>query len=252
MTESDDLRRLADVVDAVDETPIDVDDAQLLANSGEDLRAQLTITVPADADLEVIGSSGPVTDTGDEAVQDNDEPDSLDHTSTEDLQQAYDEADGGVHETDDGSPAEDDTNESESEARDVDLEEDAADGVTGEHDDAGDDIQDELDAEAITVDDVGDTAEQIVELPDGVSEDDVHEAVDDNETLGEIADLVGVTPERARTITFALDRYGELRDTTGRSRFANRGRLSPLQTIVLLGLVSAVLWATLTIGVILP
>ncbi|ELY83446.1 hypothetical protein C486_02253 [Natrinema gari JCM 14663] len=197
--DADGLRRLADVIDALGETAIEPDSAQLLEVSKEQIRGQVTMTVPVDGDLSLTdtddvqeGEPKTTDDPGcdrtggedeedgkDEDIDETDE-DLLDHTSTEDLQLAYDEADGnisaaadrfevgygavyrrmvkhGVHETENGedgsdengTSTEDDTPtsdvDSESEAeQDVALEEDAADEDAG---DAGDDVQKETDGD---------------------------------------------------------------------------------------------------------
>ncbi|ELY96551.1 hypothetical protein C482_15533 [Natrialba chahannaoensis JCM 10990] len=246
----DDLRRFADVVDALqEETPISVDGAQLLSGGDDAVRGQLTVTVPADADLHQItavsdqSEDTEQTETTDDTERDDLEADDLlDHTSTEDLQQAYDEADGnisaasdrfevgygavyrrmtdhGVHETESneddsdesGTSTEDDTptSESKSEAPTVDLEEDAADDAP---EDTGDDVQHDHTAEPITVDAVDDQAETNVEFSEGVTRDDVEAAVDEHETLGDVAEALGVTRGRARTFTSYLGCYGDVRD----------------------------------------
>lgn len=198
--DADGLRRLADVVDALGKTRIGIDSAQLLEADDTQIRGQVSVTVPVDGDLAIAGvadsqesdsqtTDGPESDSeSDEVDEDAADPDDelLDHTSTEDLQLAYDEADSnisaaadrfevgyaavyrrmvqhGVHETDsdeddseeDGPSTEGDTPtsdvDSESEAEDdVALEEEAADDDAG---DAGDDVQEEpADPEPITVD----------------------------------------------------------------------------------------------------
>ncbi|WP_137288602.1 hypothetical protein [Natronorubrum halophilum] len=247
--DGDALRRLADVVDALQETPIDIEGAQLLSADDDAVRGQLTMTVPNAADLEAVTIPSPddlPLEDETRSEDDTDENKVLDHTETEDLQLAYDEADGnisaaadrfnvgygavyrrmvkhGVHETENsdsdksGTSTEDDTHQSEqeSEAPDVDLEEDTADDAPEEN---GDDVQEEPDAEEITVDAVdGDGSDEIdVELPDGVTPTDVEAAVDEYETLGDVGNEIGVTRGRARTITVALGCYGDVSDTRAR------------------------------------
>lgn len=213
------------------------------------------MTVPADADLDELATGrdlpreveqveAPVESTTDLEGDADDTDEVLDHTSTEDLQRAYDEADGnisaasdrfdvgygavyrrmkehGVHETDENDDSststEDDTttpdseltSEPQSEARDVDLEEDAADDAPAG---TGDDVQDDHTAEPITVDGVDDQAETDIEFPEGVTRDDVKAAVDEHETLGDVGEALGVTRGRARTITSYLGCYGDVRD----------------------------------------
>ncbi|QCC57338.1 hypothetical protein [Natrinema thermotolerans] len=201
--DADGLRRLADVVDALGETAIETDNAHLLEANEEQIRGRVTVTVPVDGDLLIAGTndvqeSEPETTDDpdpDETADEEDEADEedgededgaetneelLDHTSTEDLQRAYDEADGnisvaadrfevsygavyqrmvnhGVHETENdgdntngsGTSTEDDTPtsdvDSESEAEeDVVLEGDSADDDAG---DAGVDVQEETDSD---------------------------------------------------------------------------------------------------------
>ncbi|WP_156184059.1 hypothetical protein [Halostagnicola sp. A56] len=247
---ADGLRRFAGVVGALQDTPLEVDSAQLLEADANELRGQLTVTV-RDADLDAIAGVEPRTqpDTDQEEIAVDGESDDtddaeetaelLDHTKTEDLQRAYDEADGnisqaserfevgyaavyrqmknhGVHETDseNGTSTEDDTeSEPESEVP-VDLEEDAADDAPA---DTGDDVQEATDE--ITVDAVdSEKDEPDIELPDGVTETNVQTAVDEHGDLGAIADELGVTPGRARTITVALGYYGDVREVTGGRR----------------------------------
>ncbi|MDJ1433963.1 hypothetical protein [Halostagnicola sp. A-GB9-2] len=230
---ADGLRRLADVVDAFGETPIDVDSARLLEADENELRGQLTVTV-RDDDLEDFSATTEPDDQHEET--DEGEKDTLDHTVTEDLELAYKEADGnisaaaerfevgygavyrrmtdhGVHETnsdENGTSTED--NESESEAHD--LEEDAADDAPAG---TGDDVQDESDE--ITADAVdGEKDEPDIELPDGVTAADVRVATDEREGLGDVADDLGITRGRARAITVALDCYGDVRDIPGGRR----------------------------------
>ncbi|AHG00941.1 hypothetical protein HALLA_12250 [Halostagnicola larsenii XH-48] len=238
------LRRLADVVDTLQDAPLEVDSAQLLEVDENKLRGQLTVTV-RDGDLDTVAGdeldNQPDTDQEEIAVdgepEDTDEAeetvDLLDHTKTEDLELAYDEADGnisqaserfevgyaavyrrmkdhGVHETDseNGSSTEDDTeSEPESEAP-VDLEEDAADDAPAG---TGDDVQETTDE--ITVDAVdGETDEPDIALPDGVTEADVQAAVNQHDGLGDVAADLGVSRGRARTITVSLGLYGDVQD----------------------------------------
>ncbi|MDJ1433548.1 hypothetical protein [Halostagnicola sp. A-GB9-2] len=231
---ADGLRRFADVVDALQETTIDIDSAQLLEAADDTIRGQLTVTVH-DGDLDGSGVIAEPDDrTGD--TGDPDETDVLDHTVTEDLERAYDEADGnistaaerfevgygavyrqmtnrGVHETngENGTSTEDENeSESESEAPDVDLEEDAADDAPAG---TGDDVQAN---DEITVDGVdGEKDEPDIALPDGVTEADVQAATEDHEGLGDVANELGITRGRARAITVALDCYGDVRDIPG-------------------------------------
>ncbi|PGF16204.1 hypothetical protein CP556_08820 [Natrinema sp. CBA1119] len=260
--DADGLRRLADVVDALGETRIGVDSAQLLEADDTQIRGQVSVTVPVDGDLAIAGvadsqESDPQTTDNPESDSESDEVDEdaadpdgelLDHTSTEDLQLAYDEADSnisaaadrfevgyaavyrrmvqhGVHKTDseddseeDGPSTEGDTPtsdvDSESEAEDdVALEEEAADDDAG---DAGADVQEEpADPEPITVDavdDPDDPDETELELPDGVTTANVEAAVGELETLGDVSEEIGVTRGRARTITVALGCYGDVQD----------------------------------------
>lgn len=309
MTDPDALRRLADVVDALQETPIDVDRAQLRDSSDGEIAADLSVTIPTEAALESIGAPEAPSDQdgavesasdvderadqgdqeksatdGQQADADDPEDDSglelpiLDHTSTADLQRAYDEADGniskaaerfevkyntvyqrmrdhGIHRPDgddESEPStEDDTDidTSETEARDVDLEEAYADdSPAGTGEDVTDEDSAEIVAEDVTVDAIdeddededdpdstefrcegcGETFESenalrghgatdcseepTVELPDGVSIADVEAAVDEHEALGDVAAELGVTRGRARTITVALGLYGDVKD----------------------------------------
>lgn len=84
--------------------------------------------------------------------------------------------------------------------------------------DVDDDVQEESEPEAedVTVDAVDDDSdgddEETVALPDGVTEADVDELTDELETLGGVADEIGVTRGRARTITHALGYYSRVRD----------------------------------------
>ncbi|WP_265112237.1 hypothetical protein [Halosolutus halophilus] len=251
---ADDLRRFADVVDALQNTPVDIDGAQLLEANEDAIRGRVTLTVPDDAELDTLAM--PTEERGADADDDRekDAEEMLDHTSTADLQRAYDEADGnisaasdrfevgygavyrrmvkhGVHETESdetgesGTSIEDDTPDSkstsESEARDVDLEEDGADDApAGTGDDVQDEPTDNHDAETITVDAVDDQDEIDVELPEGVTQGDVEAAVDEHETLGEVAKTIGVTRGRARTITVAFGCYSDVRDVPPRGEKA--------------------------------
>ncbi|AXR78966.1 ICP22 family protein [Natrarchaeobaculum sulfurireducens] len=308
---ADSLRHLAAVVDELQETPIDVDGARVLNATDDELRAQVALTIPMDATLE-IGEVGPAEDSSDgvneieedEKADREDNPEVLDHTSTEDLQYAYDEADGRISEAaehfevsysavfkrmkDHGvhtpnstaerdTATEDDTTESLSEARTVDLEADVADDAP--ETDAGDDVQDEpeteIEAESITVDAIDDgvtcdgcgehfdSREALqghgpkacsggdgpdVELPDGVTPDDVRAVVAECETLGDVGQEIGVTRGRARTITVALGCYGDVRDVPSR----DRASLTPLQTVGLGVIAVLTFWVLLAFyGVIL-
>lgn len=49
-------------------------------------------------------------------------------------------------------------------------------------------------------------------LPEGVSEDDVREAAKHEISLGDVAEEIGVSRRRARTITHKLGVYGDLED----------------------------------------
>lgn len=53
------------------------------------------------------------------------------------------------------------------------------------------------------------------DLPDGVTSGDVHEAIDNNDTLGDVADELDLTTTEARTIAFRLGRYADIRDVSG-------------------------------------
>ncbi|AFZ74601.1 hypothetical protein [Natronobacterium gregoryi] len=226
MTDSADLRRLADVVDHVDDvTPVDVDGAQVLSGGGEDLRAKLTIAVAADADLEVSDVDSQET-TGEDTEELECDVAGCDFTSKSERGLAIHK--GRVHANDEdedenGTSTEADTeySESVSEARTSGLEEDAEDGAPV--DDAGDDVQDEsTDAEEISVDAVdrdGDGGDDVA-LPAGVTEDDVKAAVDEHETVGDVGEAIGVTRGRARTITSVLGLYGELKDLPAGGRHA--------------------------------
>ncbi|KDE59448.1 hypothetical protein EL22_21810 [Halostagnicola sp. A56] len=274
---ADGLRRFADVVDVFQDTSIDIDDARLLEADDETLHGQLTVTVHDD-DLEGFGDP---TEAADRRDDEGDATEAtLDHTDTEDLERAYNAADGnisaaaerfevgysavynrmvenGIHERQSGTSTEDDTTEPKSELEaPVNLEEDATDDSpagTGddesdslpspdgqenetyiedntnervsevpnadlEADDSsagtGDDVQ--KDTDEITVDAVdGEKDEPDVALPDGVTEADVLAIVDEFDALGTVADKLGVTRGRARTITVALGCYGDVREVSG-------------------------------------
>ncbi|WP_121744440.1 hypothetical protein [Natronorubrum halophilum] len=140
-----------------------------------------------------------------------------------------------------GTSTEGDTTEL-SEAPDVDLEEDAADD-----DGSGDDVQEETDAEEITVDGVDDVQgdnEIEVALPDGVGPDDVEAAVDEHYGLGDVADEIGVTRGRARTITVALGCYGDVSDVP-----SDRGLIDPRALGLLVLVVGMVFTAAIALGV---
>jgi hypothetical protein len=82
-----------------------------------------------------------------------------------------------------------------------------------------DDVEDQeasADGGAVEVQDDPD-----VQLPDGVTAEDVHEAVDElapKPYLGEVADEIGVDRDRARTIVFQLDRYSDCVDAAEYTR----------------------------------
>lgn len=61
--DGDALRRLADVVDDLGETTIDVDSARLLEADDETIRSQLTVTVPTEGDLEIATTDASVTES---------------------------------------------------------------------------------------------------------------------------------------------------------------------------------------------
>ncbi|WP_265109143.1 hypothetical protein [Halosolutus halophilus] len=91
------------------------------------------------------------------------------------------------------------------------LEEEATDDAPAG---TGDDVQNTIDAEDVSVDSVDepDHDESEITLPDGVTVDDVETAVEENETLGDVAHEIGVTRGRARTITVTIGCYGDVKD----------------------------------------
>ncbi|WP_137288801.1 hypothetical protein [Natronorubrum halophilum] len=143
-----------------------------------------------------------------------------------------------------GTSTEDDTTEL-SEAPDVDLEEDATDD---DADGSDDDVQKETDAEEITVDGVDDVQddedETEVALPDGVTPGDVEAAVDEHYGLGDVADEIGVTRGRARTITVALGCYGDVSDVP-----SDRGLIDPRALGLLVLVVGMLFTAAIALGV---
>jgi DNA-binding MarR family transcriptional regulator len=91
--------------------------------------------------------------------------------------------------------------------------------ATGETDEAehriGDELEDVEDQEASADGGTGAVAHADVDLPDGVTVEDVHDAVDEpgpKPYLGEVADEIGVDRDRTRTIVFQLDRYSDCVD----------------------------------------
>ena len=157
-----------------------------------------------------------------------------------------DRPDGGDQEGDEnGTSTEDDTptsnvdSESEAEAEaDVPLEEDATDDAPA---DAGDDVQEELVSEEITVDGVDDDEqfecacgetfesqralqghgpkscegsedEDGIDLPEGVTANDVDELTSGEITIGILAEELGVHRNEARTIAFELGYYKRVRE----------------------------------------
>lgn len=93
------------------------------------------------------------------------------------------------------------------------LEEGAADDAPAPAGAVIADDQDESELDATTPDD---QAEPRVSRPGGVAEADVEAAVDEHDRLGDVADELGVTRGRGRTITVALGWYGDLRDGPAR------------------------------------
>lgn len=92
--------------------------------------------------------------------------------------------------------------------------------------DEADDTDDDEEIEAVNVDDPsgGDQDEddsQDAELPAGVTESDVHAAVDEHEYLDDVAEELGLQDSRARSIVHNVGRYSEIREA---SRF--RGGVS--------------------------
>ena len=80
--------------------------------------------------------------------------------------------------------------------------------------------------EAVDVDDPSDADQdeddsKDVELPAGVTESDVHAAVDEHTYLDDVADELDLPEARARSVTHSLDVYSEIREA---SRF--RGGVS--------------------------
>ncbi|MEE6210890.1 MarR family transcriptional regulator [Salarchaeum sp. III] len=59
-----------------------------------------------------------------------------------------------------------------------------------------------------------DTASPDTDLPDGVTVDDIEAAAEENETLGEVATQLDLTPGRARVVLVHTDCYGQIRDIT--------------------------------------
>ena len=105
------------------------------------------------------------------------------------------------------SSIQEETNEQMSEVPDTDPEADGAPAGTG------DDVQEDTDG--ITVDAVdGETDEPEIALPDGVTEDDVLSVVEKFDALGTVANELGVTRGRARTLTVALGCYGDVREVS--------------------------------------
>ena len=78
-------------------------------------------------------------------------------------------------------------------------------------------VGDELPADVNDEDDAETTdTETEVALPDDVTKSDVATAADDHETLGKVADALGLTPGRARTVLFHLGHYGKVQDVVTR------------------------------------
>jgi len=105
----------------------------------------------------------------------------------------------------------------------VDAENDAPDQVppTDETEPGVDEAEDDQDLEAVDVDEPGaddrddqDDGEQDVALPAGVTEDDVHTAVDEAEYLDLVAEELGVPESRARSIVHSLGRYPDVSEAT--------------------------------------
>lgn len=222
MTNGADLRRVADVVDTFqDDTVIDVHTAQIVGTTDDLIRAQFTVTIPRGADLEFHVADrennsedhdGRPEGDVDEVADDEDELDSeavLDHTSTEDLQRAYDAADGNISDAADRF----DVGYTAVYRRMCDHGVHETDADTKEI--TADDPSDHA-PEQITVDGVSDERDDPeVVLPDGVTKADVEAAADDHESLGDLAAELGVTRGRARTITVALGCYSDVRDVPG-------------------------------------
>ncbi|MXV62104.1 hypothetical protein GS429_08525 [Natronorubrum sp. JWXQ-INN-674] len=245
---ADALRRLADVVNTLQETPIDVDSAQLLDVDEDAIRGQLAVTVPNEAELDLVETMSEIsndveraqtpvesaTDLEDEDPED-DVDDVLDHTSTEDLQRAYDEADGnistaaerfeigytavfrrmkkhGVHEPNSGDNAQSDTAEDVT----VDALEDSDDEDDVRCDGCGQTFESRKALQGHGPKSCEEGDADPVDLPDGVTAADVEQAVAEHETLGDVSEELGVSRGRARTITVALGCYGDVRDVPAR------------------------------------
>lgn len=82
--DGDALRRLAEVVDEIGETAVDVDSARLLEAGDETIHGQLTVTVPTEGDLEIATIDTPTpdevtpTDTPSRDDRDEQEADAVD------------------------------------------------------------------------------------------------------------------------------------------------------------------------------
>jgi DNA-binding MarR family transcriptional regulator len=79
----------------------------------------------------------------------------------------------------------------------------------------GDELDDVEDREASADGGAASVADTDVDLPDDVTVEDVHDAVEElgpKPYLGEVADEIGVDRDRARTIVFQLDRYSDCVD----------------------------------------
>ena len=93
----------------------------------------------------------------------------------------------------------------------------APENTDNETEGSSDDEDDEI--EAVEVDDPsgGDQDEddsEDVELPAGVTESDVHAAVDDHEYLDAVADELEIREARARSVVHGIGRYSEIREAS--------------------------------------
>ncbi|WP_092903782.1 hypothetical protein [Halostagnicola kamekurae] len=209
---ADGLRRFADVVAVFQDTPIGIDDARLLEADDETLHGQLTVTV-RDDDLEGFGDP---TEAADRRGDEGDAPEkTLDHTDTEDLERAYNAADGnisaaaerfdvgygavynrmvenGIHERQSGTSTEDDTTESTSESEaPVDLEEDATDDSPAGTGDDEADSPPSSDGQEIEASIEDNTNEQVSEVPN-VDHDEDDSSAGTDEGVQEDTDEITV------------------------------------------------------------
>ncbi|SEW09909.1 hypothetical protein [Natrinema salifodinae] len=220
------------------------------------------------------------------AVEGNDDLDLRQHPGGQkrgDLErfEPVDEDESGTS-TEDTSTSDDSESEAEAQPEPV-LEEDAADDAPAEGDtDAGDDVQEEIAAEDVTVDAVdrddedddgivcegcgqtfgsqaalmghgpksceGGDADDI-DLPKGVTEDDVDELTSGGIEIGDLADELGIHRNRARTIAHELGYYSRVREVW-RSR--DRAQIDPRATGILVLLLGLVISSVAAVGVMYP